>query len=150
MQNERQVLLRPQRQSGHADNLCFHLYILNWEEDGSEGQLVKVENQDFLNYWNCIFVLQSKIPYLGCGEGGVRPFFVAALFGSQCSSYISLAQHTYLCYLLLLVLCLLKLWCRSSLFTLSTFWLGWKLTPLPSINLMEITDYWLFCLRIEV
>lgn len=47
-------------------------------------------------------------------------------------------------------LCLLKLWCRSSLFTLSTFWLGWKLTPLPSINLMEITDYWLFCLRIEV
>lgn len=65
MQNDRQVLLRPQRQSGHVDNLYFHLHILNWEEDGS---WFEVEKKDFLNYWKFIFVLQSRISYLGCAE----------------------------------------------------------------------------------
>lgn len=70
----------------------------------AHGSWFEVENKDFLNCWNCIFVLQSRISYLGYAEGEARPLFMAALFRSQCSSCISLAHHTYLCYLLLLVL----------------------------------------------
>lgn len=68
--------------------------------------------KDLSNYWNRIFVVQSRISYLvGHGGRGVRPslfFFMEALIRSQCS-YASRAARTYLCYLLLFVLFLLKL-----------------------------------------
>lgn len=63
------------------------------------------------NYWNHIFVVQSRISYLVGHRGrGARPslFFMEALIRSQCS-YASRAARTYLCYLLLFVLFLLKL-----------------------------------------
>lgn len=35
----------------------------------ANGSWFEVEKKDFLTYWNFIFVLQSRISYLGCAEG---------------------------------------------------------------------------------
>lgn len=116
--------IRPCRQS---------VFSFAYFELGRRWQLVWSGKEGFLELLEVYFCTPEQDFLLGMCRGA-RPFFLAALFRSQCSSYISLAHHTYLCYLLLLVLCLLKLWCRSSLFTWSTFWLGWKLTPFRPIN----------------
>lgn len=61
MQNKRQVLLRPQRQSGRVDNLRFHLYLLSWEEDGGLRQLILSGKEGFVK------LLEPYFLYSGVG-----------------------------------------------------------------------------------
>lgn len=151
MQNKRQVLLRPQRQSGHVDNLRFFTCIF-WvgKKIAANGSWFKVGKKDLSDYWNCIFVLQCRISYLvGCVEGGGRETIFILLHGSIIQKLVFVLHltrriHVPVLPATLAVLCLLKLWCRSSLFTWSAFWLRWKVTSFPPVNLMEITDYWLY------
>lgn len=110
-----------------------------------------MEEKDLSHYWNCIFVLRCRISYLvGRAEGGERDHLHCSSQQHYSEDSIHTASHsqnTRICATCYFLFCLLKLWCRSSLFTWSTFWLGWKLPSFPPVNLMEITSYWLYLLE---
>lgn len=96
MQNKRQVLLRPQRQSGHVDNLRFFTCIF-WvgKKIAANGSWFKVGKKDLSDYWNCIFVLQCRISYLvGCVEGGERDHLYSSSWKHYSEASVRTTSHS--------------------------------------------------------